>query len=72
MPESALLPRLLTGPDAARYLGVSETTLRGLGLPRKVLGGKRLFDRFTLDEFASGLATEGETARCDSADNAFG
>lgn len=60
--EISFTPRLLTTPVAAAYLGVSETTLRGLGLPRKVLGGKRLYDRFTLDEYASGLPDEGETA----------
>lgn len=53
--DPAFVPRLLPAPQAAHYLGVSETTLRGLGLPRKVLGGKRLYDRLTLDEYASGL-----------------
>ena len=54
------VPRLLPAPAAAHYLGVSETTLRGLGLPRRMLGGKRLFDRLTLDEYASSLPVEGE------------
>lgn len=61
-------PRLLPSPQAAAYLGVSETTLRGLSLPRKMLGGKRLYDRLTLDAYASGLPDEGENRRntCDA------
>lgn len=65
-------PRLLPAPEAAAYLGVSQTTLRGLGLPRKILGGKRLYDRLALDEYASRLPDEGEAInaedreRCDA------
>lgn len=68
------MPRLMKAPDAARYLGVSETTLRGLGLPRRVLGSLRLYDRLDLDDFASSLPTEGrEDQPCTSqADEAFG
>ncbi|QEU08741.1 helix-turn-helix domain-containing protein [Paracoccus yeei] len=58
--DPSFVPRLLPAPEAAHYLGVSETTLRGLGLPRRMLGGKRLFDRLTLDEYASSLPVEGE------------
>ncbi len=53
-------PRLLPSPQAAAYLGVSETTLRGLSIPRRMLGGKRLYDRLALDEYASSLPCEGE------------
>ena len=53
-------PRLLAAPEAAAYLGVSETMLRSLGIPRKALGTKRLYDRLTLDDYASALPTEGE------------
>lgn len=64
-------PRLLPSPVAAAYLGVSETKLRALGIPRKMLDGKRLYDRFTLDEYASGLPDEGrddaEVRKCDEA-----
>lgn len=56
-----LTPRLMTAPIAARYLGISETKLRDLELPRKVLGGKRVFDRLELDAFINGLETEGES-----------
>lgn len=54
-PNLTFAPRLLPTPLAAAYLGVSETTLRGLNLPRKILGGKRLYDRLALDEYASAL-----------------
>ncbi|MGC9448916.1 helix-turn-helix domain-containing protein [Cereibacter sphaeroides] len=53
-------PRLLGAAEAAAYLGVSATTLRGLELPRRVLGGRRLYDRLDLDAFASDLPVEGE------------
>lgn len=64
-------PRLLPTPQAAAYLGVSETTLRSLAIPRKVLGGKRLYDRLALDEYASGLPDEGDQRR-NTCDDAFG
>ncbi|WP_304617845.1 helix-turn-helix domain-containing protein [Paracoccus sp. (in: a-proteobacteria)] len=74
MPRADLTfaPRLLPAPQAAAYLGVSETTLRGLDIPRKLLGGKRLYDRLALDEYASSLPSEGEggsdeVKRCDEA-----
>ncbi len=64
--------RLLPTPHAAAYLGVSETKLRSLPIPRKMLDGKRLYDRLALDEYASSLPTEGdeggdEVRRCDEA-----
>lgn len=74
MPRHAIAfaPRLLPIPEAAAYLGVSESTLRALPIPRRLLGGKRLYDRLTLDEFASALPIEGqletdEVTRCDEA-----
>lgn len=57
--EPHFVPRLLPSPQAAHYLGVSETTLRGLGIPRRELGGKRLYDRLDLDAFADALNAEG-------------
>lgn len=60
--DIAFVPRLLPAPEAAHYLGVSETTLRGLGLPRRELGGKRLYDRIDLDRYASDLPYEGDAA----------
>jgi superfamily I DNA/RNA helicase len=48
-------------PHAALYLGVSESTLRTLGIPRKILGGKKLYDRLELDAYANNLDTEGES-----------
>lgn len=71
--EPAFAPRLLPSPEAAHYLGISETTLRSLGLPRRMLGGKRLYDRLTLDEYASGLPVDGDTGNeASECDRAFG
>lgn len=67
----AFVPRLLPAPQAAHYLGVSETKLRDLGIPRKMLDGKRLYDRIDLDAYADSLATEGEPRR-NTCDEAFG
>lgn len=53
-------PRLLTAPRAAQYIGVSESKLRTLQIPRKVLDGKRLWDRLELDAYVDNLATEGD------------
>lgn len=33
--------------------------LRTLGLPRRMMGSKRIYDRMTLDDYASGLPVEG-------------
>lgn len=53
-------PRLLPAAQAAHYLGVSPSKLRDLPIPRRILGGKRLYDRLALDAYADSLATEGE------------
>lgn len=66
--DISFAPRLLPTPEAAAYLGVSETMLRGLPIPRKMLGAKRLYDRLVLDEFASSLPTEGEAEEVNSCD----
>ena len=59
--------RLLGERAAAEYLGVSPTTLRGLGLPRRVLGARRLHDVADLEAFADALPYEGEAEKntCD-------
>ncbi len=67
----AFLPRLLPAPQAAHYLGVSESTLRALSIPRKMLGAKRLYDRLELDAYADALSAEGEGA-VNSCDGKFG
>lgn len=59
-PTIGFLPRLLPAPQAAAYLGVSESKLRTMPIPRKVLDGKRLYDRLALDAYADDLATEGD------------
>ncbi|WP_225028984.1 helix-turn-helix domain-containing protein [Xinfangfangia pollutisoli] len=70
--DPAFAPRLLPAPEAAHYLGVSETMLRGLGLPRRVLGAKRLFDRLDLDRYASDLPYEGQADEVAECDRLFG
>lgn len=68
-------PRLLGEAEAASYLGISATTLRGLGIPRRTLGARRLFDRLDLDAFAGGLPYEGDSRTDEDAsewDKAFG
>ncbi|MCW1932653.1 helix-turn-helix domain-containing protein [Pararhodobacter zhoushanensis] len=66
-------PRLLPVAEAAAYLGISPSKLRELQIPRRMLGGKRVFDRMDLDRFASDLPYEGDDqskrdeAACDQA-----
>ena len=59
--ELSFAPRLMGATEAASYLGISETTLRGLGIPRRILGGRKLYDRLDLDAYASELPTESES-----------
>ena len=72
--EPHFTPRLLPAPEAAHYLGISASTLRTLNLPRRMLGAKRLYDRFDLDAYASNLPTEGQPVESggNSCDAAFG
>lgn len=65
-------PRLMAAPVAAAYLAISESTLRTLGLPRRVLGGKRLYDVATLDDYVSSLPFEGQEGEANSCDGKFG
>lgn len=68
MPDNrSFVPRLLSSPNAAYYLGISETNLRGLDIPRKMRGGKRLYDKADLDNFADQLPYEaGKENTCDA------
>lgn len=63
-------PILMPAPQAAHYLGVSQTMLRTLPIPRVALGAKRLYRRTDLDAFAFDLPTEGapdsEENSCDA------
>lgn len=61
-------PRLLGAPEAAAYLGISATKLYSLGIPRRILDGRKLFDRFDLDAFASDLPIEGEAGGVNTCD----
>ncbi|KPU83974.1 hypothetical protein JI58_06580 [Marinosulfonomonas sp. PRT-SC04] len=66
-------PRLMPAPVAAHYLGVSESMLRTLGIPRRELGAKRVYDKADLDAHADNLPYEGqpEDINCKEADEAF-
>ncbi|MBT3140442.1 DNA-binding protein [Phaeobacter gallaeciensis] len=52
-------PRLMPAPTAARYIGVSESTLRNLGLPKREIGSKRVYDKRDLDAYADQLPYTG-------------
>lgn len=64
-------PRLLGAAEAAAYLGISATTLRGLGIPQRQLGGRVLWDRLDLDAYASELPYKTDQARGNSCDAVF-
>lgn len=64
-------PRLMPAAQAAHYVGVSVTTLRNTNIPRRELGGKRVYDRHDLDAFADNLPYEGQTAGENTCDAAF-
>lgn len=57
-----ITPRLMPAPVAAAYLGVSESTLRSLCIPRKALGHKRLYERADLDAYADALPYDSQEA----------
>lgn len=54
-------PKLMPVSEAARYIGVSESTLRKLDIRRRELGSKRLYDVVDLDAYANELPYEGST-----------
>lgn len=62
-----ITPRLMPAPAAAKYLGVSESMLRTLEIPRRVLRSKRLYERADLDDYIDSLPYEGreEANTCD-------
>lgn len=62
-------PRLMAEAQAAHTLGVSVSKLRTMGIRRKRLDGKRVYDRFDLEAFADSLPyeDEGEENTCDGA-----
>ena len=66
-------PRLLPSSLAAHYLGVSESLLQTLPIPRRKLKRKRVFDRHDLDRYADSLPYEAQEASgCDAADQVWG
>lgn len=66
-------PRLLSASEAAVYLGLSATTLRGLPIPRRMHNARRLYDIRDLDAYADALPYEGEVSdEAAACDRAFG
>lgn len=63
------LPRMFKARRAAEYLGVSETTFRGLGIRSLRVGGNVLYDRLDLDAWIDAQwADQDEGANtCDAA-----
>ena len=55
-----ITPRLMKSRLAAQYLGVSESTLRTLPIPRRKHGALRLYDRSDLDAWADAQPYEGD------------
>ena len=72
MTATDFTPRLMPAPVAARYLGVSESLLRTLPIPRRELNSKRLFDKSDLDDYANSLPYEEKGASTECADAAWG
>lgn len=72
MPAAASYPPRLMGEDeAARYLGISANALRAAGLPRRVIGRRRLYDVLSLDRYADSLPTDRDEPEENSCDQAF-
>jgi len=65
-------PLLMPAPQAAYYLGVSESTLRTLAIPRRMLRAKRVYLRTDLDAYAFSLPPEGGESGVNTCDEAFG
>jgi hypothetical protein len=64
----------MPSPVAAHYLGVLESTLRTLSLPRRQLGAKRVYDKADLDAYADTLPYDKikEESGCEAANQAWG
>lgn len=64
-------PYLMPATQAAHFIGVSESTLRSLNLPRRRIGTKRLYHINDLIAYADALPIEGESED-EACDNLFG
>lgn len=62
MANYSFTPALFSPRAAAAYLGISESTLRKLDLPRLKIGARVLLRKADLDAFADSVPYEGETA----------
>ena len=67
-------PALLNEKDACAFLGrISETKLRELGISRRKLGRRRLYDRRDLEAYVESLPYEDEdNERINTCDVVFG
>lgn len=65
-------PRLMAARAAAKFLGISESKLRSLDIPRKTFGGNMVWDRTDLDAYADSLPYEGKEEPPCNVDQLFG
>jgi hypothetical protein len=67
-------PGLLAEPSAARWLGISVSTLRTLGIRRRVIGRRKLYDLRDLAAFRDNLPYEDQGRETDeeACDRLFG
>lgn len=72
MSRPVITPRLMPAPDAAAYLGVSESMLRTLEIRRRVLRSKRLYEVADLDAYADALPYDGQEEETNTCDEAWG
>jgi len=72
MTSATFTPALMGESDAAFYIGISPTALRGTNIPRRKFGRRRLYDRRDLDAWRDGPPYEGEDNAVNTCDAAFG
>ena len=65
----AIEPRLLKLDEAARYLRITQTQLRQLGVGRVHLGARVLYDRHAIDAYLDGLNSLGPQSPALDADD---
>lgn len=64
-------PRLMPTVQAAHFLGMSESKLKALPIPRRIDGGNRLYHINDLIAYADALPVEGK-GDANSCDATFG
>ncbi len=61
--DISFTPRLMSSSAAAAYIGMSPSKLAGLPIPKKRDGGRVLYDRRDLDDYADHLPYDGQVVR---------